>query len=141
MPRRPRVVVPGVPHHVTQRGNNQQLVFFSNADFQLYLNLIEKHAVRHGLGVLGYCLMPNHVHLIVVPESDESLARALGGTHSDYALAVNASSTRTGHLWQNRFFSCPMDEGHAWRALRYVDLNPVRAGLVGTAWEWPWSSA
>jgi putative transposase len=133
--------MPGVAHHVTQRGNNKQRVFQSDEDFRLYLYLIGKYAVRCGVEILGYCLMPNHVHLVAVPEEEESLARALGGTHGEYALAVNASSTRSGHLWQNRFFSCPMDEGHCWRALRYVDLNPVRAGLVGAAWEWRWSSA
>lgn len=133
--------MPGVAHHVTQRGNNKQRVFLSNADFRLYLHLIATHAPRCGVSVLGYCLMPNHVHLVAVPESEESLARALGSTHGEYAAAVNAASTRSGHLWQNRFFSCPMDESHSWHALRYVDLNPVRAGLAENAWDWPWSSA
>jgi len=133
--------VPGVAHHVTQRGNNKQQVFLSDADFRLYRHLLATHAPKSGVSVLGYCLMPNHVHLVVVPESEESLARALGRTHGEYAAAVNAASTRSGHLWQNRFFSCLMDEGHSLRALLYIDLNPVRAGLAESAWDWPWSSA
>src|SRR5262245_66682086 len=118
MPRRPRIVIPGVAHHVTQRGNNRQQVFFSDADFRLYLDLITEYAPRFGVAVLGYCLMPNHVHLIVVPEAETSLARTLGAAHSEFALAVNASAGRSGHLWQNRFFSCPMDEAHSLHALR-----------------------
>jgi putative transposase len=140
MPRRPRIVIPGVAHHVTQRGNNRQQVFFSDADFQLYRELIAKNTIRFGVSVLGYCLMPNHVHLVVVPQADESLARTFAAAHSAYALAVNASAARSGHLWQNRFFSCPMDESHTLRALRYVELNPVRAGLARAALDWPWSS-
>ena len=141
MPRRPRVVIPGVAHHITQRGNNRQQTFFSNGHRRLYLDLLTHHAARQHVRILGYCLMPNHVHLAAVPESEDGLARALGPTHSEYALALNRSGERTGHLWQNRFFSCALDESHLVTALRYIDLNPVRASLTDVAWDWPWSSA
>jgi putative transposase len=141
MPRRSRFVLPEVAHHVTQRGNNRQNVFFSADDRTLYLDLLTRHAARHHARILGYCLMTNHVHLVIVPGQADSLARTLGRTHSEYALALNHSTRRSGHLWQNRFYSCPLDAGHREEALRYVDLNPVRAGLAATACEWPWSSA
>jgi putative transposase len=141
MPRRSRFVLPEVAHHVTQRGNNRQSVFFSDDDRSLYLDLLTRHAARHHTHVLGYCLMTNHVHLVVIPERADSLARTLGRTHSEYALALNHSNQRSGHLWQNRFYSCPLDAAHLEEVLRYVDLNPVRAGLAAAARDWPWSSA
>ena len=141
MPRRARVVFPGIAHHVTQRGNNRQTVFFSPDDRRLYLDLLSHRARRDGTRVLGYCLMTNHVHLVVVPDDEGSLARTLGRVHSEYALALNRAAGSTGHVWQNRFFSCPLDELHLMTALRYTDLNPVRAGLAAQAWDWPWSSA
>ena len=141
MPRRPRVIIPGVAHHVTQRGNNRQQVFFSDADRRFYLHLLTRHAIRYGTRILGYCLMTNHVHLVVLPERENSLARTFGRAHSEYALARNRAARRTGHLWQNRFFSCPLDAGHLENAMRYVELNPVRAGLTANSWDWHWSSA
>jgi REP-associated tyrosine transposase len=141
MPRRPRLVVPGIAHHVTQRGNNRQAVFAGADDRRLYLQPLTAHASQSRARLLGYCLMTNHVHLIVVPEREDSLARAFGRTHAEYAQAVNREEHRTGHLWRNRFFSCPLDASHLQMALRYVDLNPVRAGLSALAWQWPWSSA
>jgi putative transposase len=141
MPRRARIVVAGVAHHVTQRGNNREQVFFSDKDYRKYLSLLDCHASRAGTLVLGYCLMPNHIHLVVVPQTEDSLARTLGPLHSEYALAVNRTAGRSGHLWQNRFFSCPLDERHLLRALRYTDLNPMRAGLVTDPLAWHWSSA
>jgi putative transposase len=140
MPRRARVVIPGVAHHITQRGNDRQPVFLCPADWTRYLDLLGRHASRWGAQILAYCLMPNHVHLVAVPERGDSLARTLGRTHSEYALARNRAGGRSGHLWQGRFFSCPLDASHALRAVRYVELNPVRAGLARAAWEWPWSS-
>jgi putative transposase len=141
MPRRPRIVIPGAPHHVTQRGNNRQPVFLSPDDRRLYLELLGRHAGRCGARVLAYCLMTNHVHLVAVPEQEDSLAEAFGRTHSEYALALNQAEGRSGHVWQNRFFSCPMSGSHLLNAVRYVELNPVRARLAAVAWEWPWSSA
>jgi putative transposase len=141
MPRVARIAVPGVPHHVTQRGNNRQQVFFSDDDRRVYLARLREHADAHDLAVLGYCLMPNHVHLVVVPGHEESLARGIGRTHLRYTQYVNRAYERTGHLWQNRFFSCGLDEAHCWGALRYIEYNPVRAALVEHAWDYPWSSA
>ena len=130
MPRTARVVAVDVPHHVTQRGNNRRQVFFSNAQRRHYLALLGEHAERRQLRILGWCLMPNHVHVIAVPELETSLAQGFGRTHNDYARYLNKLRGRSGHLWQNRFYSAPMDRGHVLRALRYVDLNPVRARLA-----------
>jgi putative transposase len=141
MPRRPRVVFPGVAHHITQRGNDRQPVFLSAGDRRFYLDLLTHYSARSGVRLLGYCLMTNHVHLAAVPEREDSLARALRHAHSEYALAHNRAYGHSGHLWQNRFFACPLDELHLMSALRYIDLNPVRAGLTEQPWDWPWSSA
>jgi putative transposase len=141
MPRVARIVLPGLPHHVTQRGNNRQDVFFVEDDRRVYLTLLGQNAARYGLQVLGYCLMTNHVHLVAVPSAEGSLAKAMGRTNFIYTQYVNRLHGRSGHLWQNRFFSCALDEAGVWLALAYVDRNPVRAGLVRQAWEWPWSSA
>lgn len=141
MPRVARIVIPGMPHHVTQRGNNRQDVFFVDDDRRVYLELLKKQSVEHGLRVLGYCLMTNHVHLVVVPREEQSLARAVGRTHFLYTQYINRMHGRSGHLWQNRFYSCSLDEVHLWRALVYVERNPVRARMVRLAWRWAWSSA
>jgi putative transposase len=136
-----RVVVPGCWHHVTQRGNHQQTVFFSDADRRFYLRCLREYSIEFGMQVGGYCLMNNHVHLLVIPESAKSLARAVGRTHNDYARWLNFTRGGIGHVWQNRFYSCPLDEAHPWFAIRYAELNPVHAGLVKHAEEWRWSSA
>jgi putative transposase len=128
-------------HHVTQRGNRRQAVFFDDADRELYLQLLRRHCVQHEVAIAGYCLMTNHVHVLAVPSREAGLARALGKAHTDYARWLNLRRGDTGHFWQNRYFSCPLDEDHQWEALRYVELNPVRAGMVVAAVEWPWSSA
>ncbi len=141
MPRIARIVVPGVAHHVTQRGTDRQIVFYTRRDRQVYLGLLKEHSMRAGLTVLAYCLMPNHVHLVVVPNEEDTLAVALRRTHGRYAQYLNARRRRSGHLWQNRFFSCPLDHAHLWAALRYVERNPVRAGMVDRAEEYAWSSA
>jgi putative transposase len=141
MPRVARVVIPGYPHHLTQRGNNRQPVFLHDDDRRRYLEFLKKHSARHGLTILGYCLMSNHVHLIAIPHKADSLAKAVGRAHFDYTLAFNRSTRRSGHLWQNRFYSCLVAGPHLWNALRYVERNPVRAGMVRRAWEYEWSSA
>jgi len=141
MPRVARVVMAEVAHHVTQRGNGRQFILATDAERQVYLDLL-RHAVRlHELSLAGYCLMSNHVHLVVVPRRSEGLAEAFHQVHGRYASYWNLSHTSSGHVWQGRFYSCPMDPGHLWTALRYVELNPVRAGIVGKAAGWPWSSA
>jgi putative transposase len=141
MPRSARWVVPGAAHHVTQRGTNRQIVFYSRRDRRVYLHQLTRNASAEGVRILAYCLMDNHIHLIVVPPAPDSLAVVLRRTHGRYAQYFNARKGRSGHLWQNRFYSCPMDEHHLWAALRYVERNPVRAGLTPAAGAWAWSSA
>jgi putative transposase len=141
MPRLARVVVPGCPHHVTQRGNHRQRVFFNDSEHDRYLALLRKYFDRFKIDTVGYDLMSNHVHHVLIPAMSDSLAKGLGHLHNDFARWQHVQRDLTGHLWQNRFFSCPLDEDHFWQALRYVELNPVRAGLVRYPWEWPWSSA
>jgi putative transposase len=141
MPRQARVVAEGVPHHITQRGNNRQEVFLLDEDRRFYLDHLRPQARHYGVRLLGYCLMSNHVHLVAIPERSDSLARALGQLHCSYARRFNRRYRRSGHLWQNRFYSCPLARSHLWRALLYVDLNPVRAGLARDARAYAWSSA
>ena len=141
MPRAARVVIAGCPHHVVQRGNNRQDVFFVDADREVYLAQLREAVERFGLRVEGYCLMTNHVHLVVTPAEEPSLAEALKRTNQLYAQYVNRLHARSGHLWQDRFFSCALDGVHYRRALAYVERNPVRARLCRKAWRWRWSSA
>jgi len=141
MPRSARAVAVDTPHHVTQRGNARQDVFFTARDREIYLDAFFAYAARYGLRVWGYCLMTNHVHFVVVPECERSLAQVFGRTHADYARYANLIKRSCGHFWQARFYSCALDDTHAWKALAYVERNPVRAGLVGTAEEYAWSSA
>jgi putative transposase len=126
---------------VTQRGNNRQDVFFTDEDRRVFLALLKEQAERFELSVLAYCLMRNHTHLVVVPAREESLSKGLGRANLCYARYVNRLHGRSGHLWQDRFFSCALDEEHLWHALRYVERNPVRAHLVRRAWRYTWSSA
>jgi putative transposase len=141
MARIARVVAPGVPHHVTQRGNRRQETFFSDEDYDAYVDLMAEWCAARGVEVWAYCLMPNHVHLIAVPQSEDALARAVGEAHRRYTRMVNFRERWRGHLWQGRFASFPMDEAHTYRCARYVELNPVRAGLVETPRAWRHSSA
>ena len=141
MARTARVVIPRVAHHVTQRGNNRQDVFFVDADREVFLRYLREAATRFALQVEAYCLMTNHVHLVVTPEHEDSLAGALKRVDQLYAQYVNRLHGRSGHMWGNRFFSCPLDTNHSGRALVYVERNPVRAGLCRQAWQWRWSSA
>jgi REP-associated tyrosine transposase len=141
MPRLARVVATGVAHHVTQRGNARRVVFDTDSDRFVYLSLLRDAVRRHHLTVVGYCLMSNHVHLIVIPQAPDSMPVALREIHGRYAAYLNSRQTTTGHVWQGRYYSCPMDEPHLWAALRYVERNPVRAGMLGIAELYPWSSA
>jgi putative transposase len=140
MARLARFVVPGLPHHVTQRGNGRARTFFSDADYALYRNLLADNCRDAGVEVWAWCLMPNHVHLVMVPRDEEGLRRALAATHGRYASIVNARRKRTGHFWQGRFGCVVMDEEHLAAAIRYVCLNPVRARLVARPQDWRWSS-
>ena len=141
MPRAARFVAEGVPHHVTQRGNGRQKVFCCPEDYALYEDLLQRYAEDSGLALWAYCLMPNHIHLICVPGHERSLATALGRTHADFAKHFNIVRRSCGHVWQARFFSCPLDGPHTWQAMAYVERNPVRAGLVADAADYRWSSA
>jgi putative transposase len=141
MARLVRIVVPQVPHHVTQRGNRRQQTFFQDGDYQAYLELMAEWCAKEGVQVWAYCLMPNHVHLIAVPGTAQALGRAIGETHRRYTRRINARKDWTGYLWQGRFGSCAMDEIHTLAAARYIELNPVRAKLVRRAQDYRWSSA
>lgn len=141
MPRAPRLVVPGLPHHVTQRGIRKKTTFFDVADYLAYIVLAKKYMAKARIDIWNYCLMPNHVHMIVVPETAASLAKFFGPVHCRYAARVNSAHGWQGHMWQQRFYSTVMDERHALAAMRYVELNPVRAGLCDRPEEWRWSSA
>lgn len=141
MTRLARVVVPGIPHHVTQRGNRRLDTFLCDGDYEFYIALMADHCRDNGVDVWAYCLMPNHVHLVLAPEDADGLRRTLAGAHRQYARMVNDREGWRGHLWQERFHSFPMDEAHLLMAVRYIELNPVRAGLTRRASEWRWSSA
>ena len=140
MARLSRIVLPGLPHHITQRGNRREKTFFEEGDYALYLDLLAQAAERTGTAIWSYCLMPNHVHIIAVPPDADALASTFRYVHRHYTGFVNARQRWTGHLWQGRFSSVAMDEAHFVTALRYVALNPVRARLVARAEEWRWSS-
>jgi putative transposase len=141
MARLARVVAPGFPHHITQRGNRRQQTFFRDDDYQAYLDSVGEWCSAHDVEIWAYCLMPNHVHLIAVPESADGLRRALGEVHRRYTRMVNFREGWRGHLWQGRFASYVLDERYLLTAARYVELNPVRAGLVEAPSRYRWSSA
>jgi len=131
----------GVPHHVTQRGNRRQLIFLSRGDESAYLTLLRDCATRYNIETIAYCLMPNHVHLVVIPSCSAGLHLALKSAHGRYAQRINRIKNQTGHFWQGRYFSSPLDADYFLNAVRYVELNPVRAGLVKEAEDYRWSSA
>jgi putative transposase len=140
MARLARIVLPGVPHHVTQRGNRRERVFFEDGDYALYLDLLAEAAARAQVAIWAYCLMPNHVHIIAVPGDEDGLRRTFRYVHRHYTGYINARMRVTGHLWQGRFSSVAIDQAHLVSAFRYVALNPVRARLVERAENWRWSS-
>jgi putative transposase len=141
MPRLARAIVPGFPLHITQRGNRRQRTFFCDDDYVRYLQLMAEWCARYRVEIWSYCLMLNHTHLIAVPETADGLRRAIGEAHRRYTAEVNRREGWTGCLWQGRFFSFVMDERYLLAAARYIELNPVRAGLVARASDYPWSSA
>lgn len=140
MPRVARLVVPGYPHHVTQRGARKQKTFFSDTDYETYIDILGSIKARLDVAIWAYCLMPNHVHVIAVPGHRDGLAQLFGRAHRRYALEINTRCGWQGHLWQERYRSFVMDEDHLLAAVRYVELNPVRAGLCRHPDQWPWSS-
>jgi putative transposase len=140
-PRSKRIVVPGFPHHITQRGNGRAKVFDCDQDRAVFLDLLAGYSVQYGLLIWGYCLMSNHFHLIGVPANEGTAAKVLGRLEADYARFLNVRRRTSGHLWQARYHSVAMEPPHSWRALAYVERNPVRASMASTAVEYPWSSA
>ncbi|MFP4040596.1 MAG: transposase [Desulfosudaceae bacterium] len=141
MARIARVVAPGYPHHISQRGNRRQQTFFSDEDYQAYIDLMAEWCGKQGVKIWAYCLMPNHIHLIAVPPGHENLKLAIGEAHRRYTRRVNFSRGWKGHLWQGRFSSYVLDEAYLLACARYIEMNPVRAKLVTTPQAWPWSSA
>jgi putative transposase len=141
MARLARIVIPQVAHHVTQRGNRRLPVFFSDDDRRLYLQLVAQAGEANGTRCLAWCLMDNHVHLILVPPQEDGLRATLAEAHRRYTRHVNFREGWRGHLFQARFASYPMDDAHLMAAVRYVENNPVAAGMVASAGDWPWSSA
>jgi len=141
MPREARTVIQNIPHHITQRGNNRQDVFFTTDDRRAYLEILARQSAAHGMKIHAYCLMTNHIHIVATPERQDSLALALGKTHLIYTQHINRLHKRSGHLWQNRFYSCPVQDDALPPVMRYVENNPVRARLARRAWQYEWSSA
>lgn len=141
MPRLSRTVFAGVPHHVTQRGNRREDIFFSDEDRTAYLSWLKEYSEKFEVEILAYCLMTNHIHLVAVPATDDGLHRVLKLLHMRYAQRINRARGWKGHLWQGRFFSSPLAEAYLWAAVRYVERNPVRAGMERRAENYLWSSA
>ncbi|MFC1588302.1 transposase [Planctomycetota bacterium] len=141
MPRIARAVFAGIPHHITQRGNRREDVFFSDDDRQKYLQWLIEYCEQNAVHILAYCLMTNHVHLVAVPQEQDGLHRVLKPLHMRYAQRMNRQFDWKGHFWQGRFFSSALDEAYMWAAIRYVERNPVRAKIVRKAEKYPWSSA
>jgi putative transposase len=142
MPRIARIIAPGYPHHITQRGNNRAMVFFDDEDRQTYLKLLAGYARKHALQILAYCLMDNHVHLLAVPETETALARGIGLTNQVYTQYLNRKLNQSGRVWQNRFFSCVVEnEQYLWAVARYIERNPLKVGLAKSAEGYRWSSA
>lgn len=141
MPRLARTVCARVPHHITQRGNRREQVFFADDDRAAYLSWLKEYAEKHDVDILAYCLMTNHLHLVAVPATDDGLHRLLKPLHMRYAQRINRARSWKGHLWQGRFFSSALDETYLWAAVRYVERNPVRAKMVRKAENYRWSSA
>lgn len=141
MARLPRLIVPGIPHHIVQRGNRNQTVFFSDSDRYRYMLLIRNAACEYGISFLSWCLMDNHVHLIAIPEMEKSFASCFRKAHSQYSYYVNSQHDWRGHLWQCRFHSSPLGPSYLYNAIRYVEQNPVRAGMTLNPWDYRWSSA
>jgi putative transposase len=140
MARLSRIVIPDIPHHVTQRGNRRQRLFTEAGDYALYRDLLAERCEKNGVSCWAYCLMPNHLHLILTPTTLEGLSRAVGEAHRRYTAFVNARARVTGHLFQGRFGCVAMDEAHTLNAVRYLAFNPVRARLCAKPREWEWSS-
>ncbi|MCP3928022.1 MAG: transposase [Bacteroidetes bacterium] len=140
MARLARVILPGYPHHITQRGNRRQDVFFKEDDYLLYLDLLKEWCKKERVDIWSYCLMTNHVHLVVTPGNESNLSKAIAEIHRRYTRAINFRENWRGFLWQGRFASFPMDESYLLKAAAYVELNPVKAKMVSSPEDYRWSS-
>lgn len=142
MPRIARVCAINYPHHITQRGNNRETVFFDDEDRKFYLRILSKYSDEWDFEIWAYCLMTNHVHILAVPRKEESLAKGIGITNLVYTQYFNRRYDRSGRLWQNRFFSTIIErEPYLWAVARYIERNPVRVDIVKKAEDYHWSSA
>lgn len=141
MPRIARAVAVGFPHHITQRGNYRQTVYETDDDYLLYLDWLKDYSRKYSLKIWAYCLMNNHVHFVVVPKEQDSMAKTFNMLHMRYSQYMNRKHKAAGHLWQGRFYSCVLDERHLYACVRYVENNPDRARLVKKAELYKWSSA
>ena len=142
MPRIARIVATEYPHHIVQRGNNKEKVFVDKEDFKKYLSLLERYSTEKDVLILAYCLMSNHVHLLVKPLGEENLFKMMQGITLCYTQYFNRKNKRTGRLWECRYHSAVIDgERYLWTVSRYVEKNPVRARIVTNAEDYPYSSA
>ncbi len=141
MPRKPRFYLPGVPAHVVQRGNNRQAVFFSDGDYKTYLGWLDEACERHGCVLHAYVLMTNHVHLLLTPEKRDSISRVIQFVGRKYVTYINHLYGRSGTLWEGRHKGNVIeDSAYLLACMRYIELNPVRAGMTETPGEYRWSS-
>jgi putative transposase len=136
-----RIVVPGIPHHVIQRGHRSEVVFFKKEDRQTYLKILANFARKYGVKIWSYCLMTNHIHLVAIPSTSDSLAKLMRQVHKNYTMVINIRNNWKGTLWQGRYLSYPMDERYLYKCVRYIERNPVRAKIVERPEDYPWSSA
>ena len=136
MPRLARCVFANVPHHITQRGNRKEEVFFTQDDRNTYLSLLNNYCDKHSVDIIAYCLMTNHIHLVAVPTTEDGLEKVLRPLHMRYTQMINRKMGWNGHLWQGRYFSSPLDEEYFWACIRYIENNPVRAKIVDRAGEY-----
>ena len=141
MARPRRITIPGVPHHIVQRGNNKNSIFFEREDFEQYLRLLSRYSQKYEFRILSFCLMTNHVHIVGIPSEIGSMSSLMRSTQHRYSLQLNRKMGKSGHNWYSRYYSCPCDEFHGVSSMRYVELNPVRAGIVKEPWDYMWSSA
>lgn len=141
MPRPKRLIIPFVPHHISQRGNNQRIVFRCDDDRHRYLNLLLKYSKRKNLQILSYCLMTNHIHFVAIPENEKDIPNMIRVLQSQYSSLTNQILGNTGHLWQQHYYSNPLNERHLIATLRYIEQNPVRAGITASPLDYKWSSA
>ena len=141
MPRRARISIPGVPWHIIQRGNNRSACFYADEDYQVYLRHLTEQAEKYACKIHAYVMMTNHVHLLLTPDKENSAAQLMKNLGQRYVQYINRTYRRSGTLWEGRFRSClTQTEGYVLACYRYIELNPVRAGMVNHPRDYPWSS-